>query len=137
MASYRVKWQQPKIERAVFNLTRKNARAAGRHVRDEMRKQVNTAGGVSRPGQPPRRQSGKLRKEIKHAVQARQNKKDVTIRVGATNWAFYGVFLEFGRKAGPGKRGHGSSFMAPRPFANTDIVQRAMVTAQRILVGKR
>ena len=128
MARFDLKWEQPRVERNVFNAIRRNARAAGRHVRDEMRKQVSQTGGRrgSSPGSPPLRRTGLLRKEIKHAVSARQNRKQVTIKIGPTFRAFYGRFLQFGTK-----------YSAARPFVDTSVMQRAKEAAMRILARGR
>jgi len=93
-----------------------------------MRKQVSATGcrRGSAPGAPPLRRTGLLRKEIKHAVSARQSRKEITIKIGPTFRAFYGRFLQFGTR-----------FSAARPFVDTPVMQRAKQVAMRILVRGR
>lgn len=109
----RFRWEGPKVEKEIFNQVRREARGAGRHVRDVMRKEA------------PRR-TGFLRKNIKHAISARRTSRTVSIKVGAAFKAFYAGFIQFGTVTAKAI-----------PFADTRTVTRAAEVAKRMLIGKR
>jgi hypothetical protein len=62
-------------------------------VRKEIRKKINLRyPPASRPGQPPRRRTGNLYRNIDFWL----NRKTLEVRIGPTEDAEYGLYLEFG-----------------------------------------
>lgn len=77
------------------------ARAADR-IKRAIRRTINIPfPPASQPGEPPHRRTGNLRRNVEWW----QNRKTLTVQVGVTVDAPYGLFLEFGTRK-----------MAARPF---------------------
>lgn len=78
-----VKWFNKQVQQQVTNHLLRGARAAGRTMRDDARSNA-----------PVR--TGKLKKQIRHAVRRSRRRQTITIRVGFTPAGFYGRFLQQG-----------------------------------------
>lgn len=110
-----VKSRVPAFERDLRNRLRRNARATGRALRDEIRAAAPTSTRKKRRrvGQTGKRRRT-LRQSIRHVVVSSQRQNQILIGVVA---AFYGRFLETGTKDRVQKRsGRRTGRIDPRPF---------------------
>jgi HK97 gp10 family phage protein len=99
------------VVRDIRRAERKRVLAAAKHVRSAVRDKVNGMA-TSSPGEPPGKQSGRLRKGIAYAVQDAD-----TALVGFRAPAHHAHLLEFGtRDRIVAKTGASSGHVAPRPF---------------------
>jgi HK97 gp10 family phage protein len=93
-----------KAEKAVTDLLWINVKAAGRFAEAEIKRSISTPyPPASKPGKPPHRRTGRLKRSIKRF----ENKEMLIVRIGTDESAPYWRFLEAGTK-----------FMAARPFLN-------------------
>lgn len=118
-----VTWNGPEFERLVRAQVAENLEAAAIHLKGRMKTSLRIGNKFgnrpSRPGEPPRRRTGRLSGSIAHEV----NKGELVARVG-TN-VLYAKFLELGTRR-----------MSARPFIRPAL-QRERFALGRILGRSR
>ena len=95
---------------------------AGKEMAEEIREDISVPGNArvrSKPGEPPRRQTGNLRSRVQYKVAEGEAAADVYVLTVMDDAAYAG-FLE-----------HGTSRMAPRPFFSPIESKWAPLMAQR------
>ena len=108
MAKTKITWREKPFKIAITSTLDKRIASAMILLRSELKRVLSTPyPPASRPGHPPHKRTGKLRK----SVQYRKDRKKNTYEIGAFKDAEYGWYLEKGVR-----NEDGSWKIAPRPW---------------------